>query len=58
MMAVFNIRLEDLSPLLLASITWPNTALFLVGYYAKAQNCTMNQQVQDHPGKPAWKMQP
>lgn len=34
-----------------------NMPLFLFGYI-KAQNCTVNQQVQDHPGKEAWKMQP
>lgn len=31
-----------------------NLLLFLFGY-VKVRNCTVNQQVQDCPGKPAWK---
>lgn len=57
-MAVFNVRLKDLSPISPASISWCQHAAVSCWLCAKAQNCTMNQQVQDHPGKPAWKMQP
>lgn len=57
-MAVFNTWLANL----MISSRWPaqagsNMPLFLFGYM-KTRNCAVNQHVQDHPGKPAWRMQP